>query len=200
MSIPSTTSVVVATGSGDPTMIPDQYAIDLGPSVSITADIYDTVSGISTYTCSSAHGLVSGNQFRLINSSNVNLGDFYVKERVGVNTFTATTNANFNIAGGYVLRGGLVAADATSDESGENLGARGLSFYDKETLTLGANITSETSIVVSSPVAGIGTAIRFPLGSYIQIDSEMMRVTSSSLSGAGSVSYTHLTLPTNREV
>ena len=182
-SIPSTTSVVVATGSGDPTMIPNQYAMNLGPSVPIASDTYDTTSGISTFTCSSAHGLVSGNQFRIINGSNVNLGDFYVKERVGVNTFSATTNAN--LAGAYVLRGALVAADATSDEAGENLGARGLSFYDNETLTLGANITSETSIVVSSPVAGIGTAIRFPLGSYIQIDSEMMRVTSSSLSGAG---------------
>ena len=182
-SVPSTTSVVVAKTAADPTMIPDQYAINLGPSVSIASDTYDTASGISTFTCSSAHGLVSGNQFRIINGSNTNLGDFYVKERVGVNTFSATTNAN--LAGAYVLRGGLVAADATSDDSGENLGARGLSFYDSETLILGANITNETAIVVSSPIAGIGTAIRFPLGSYIQVDNEMMRVTSSSLSGAG---------------
>ena len=35
------------------------------------------------------------------------------------------------------------------------------------------------------PNAGIGTAIRFPLGSYVQIDNEIMRVTTSELSGSG---------------
>ena len=78
----------------------------------------------------------------------------------------------------------MSAADATSDEGNENLGTRGLSFYDNETLTLQANLTSGTSVQVAVPNAGIGTAIRFPLGSYIQIDGEIMRVTSSELSGS----------------
>ena len=182
-SVPSTTTVKLTTGSGDPTSYPNQYAINVGPSVAINSDDYESVSGISTFTCASAHGLVSGSGFRVINSSNVNLGDFTVKERVGVNTFSAKTSAN--LAGAFVLPLGFAAADATSDESGENLGARGLSFYDGDTLTLGSNITNETSIVVSSPSAGIGTAIRYSLGSYIQIDGEMMRVVSSSLTGAG---------------
>ena len=38
---------------------------------------------------------------------------------------------------------------------------------------------------VQVPNAGIGTAIRFPLGSYVQIDGEIMRVTTSELSGSG---------------
>ncbi len=182
-SVPSTTTVRVATGSGDPTIIPNQYAIDLGPSIPIASDTYGATSGISTFTCSSAHGLVSGSRFRIINASNVNLGDYLVKEKVGVNTFSATTNAN--LAGAFVLPSGLSAGNATSDASGENLGVRGVSFYDNETLTLGTNITNETSIVVSSPVAGIATATRFSLGSYLQVDGEIMRVISSSLSGAG---------------
>ncbi len=182
-SVPSTTTVKLTTGSGDPTSYPNQYAINVGPSVAINSDDYESVSGISTFTCASAHGLVSGSGFRVINSSNVNLGDFTVKERVGVNTFSAKTSAN--LAGAFVLPLGFAAADATSDVSGENLGARGISFYEGDTLTLGSNITNETSIVVSSPSAGIGTAIRYSLGSYIQIDSEMMRVVSSSLTGAG---------------
>ena len=45
----------------------------------------------------------------------------------------------------------------------ENLGTRGLSFYDNETLTLQANLTSGTSVQVEVPNAGIGTALRFPL-------------------------------------
>ena len=141
------------------------------------------MSGISTFTCGSAHGLVIGSPFRIIDSSNNKLGDFTVKERVGVNTFSAKTDVN--LSGAFVLRHGMSAADATSDEGDENLGTRGLSFYDNETLTLKANLTSGTSVQVEVPNAGIGTVIRFPLGTYIQIDGEIMRVTTSELSGTG---------------
>jgi len=79
----------------------------------------------------------------------------------------------------------MSAADATSDVDGENLGTRGLSFYDNETLSLQANLTTGTSLEVLTPKAGIGTALRFPLGSYLQIDGEIMRVTTSQLSGSG---------------
>ncbi|MEC8552969.1 MAG: hypothetical protein VXY93_20920, partial [Pseudomonadota bacterium] len=43
------------------------------------------------------------------------------------------------------------------------------------------NVTEITFV----PNAGIGTALRFPLGSYVQIDNEIMRVTTSELSGSG---------------
>ena len=79
----------------------------------------------------------------------------------------------------------MSAGDATSGVDGENLGTRGLSFYDNETLTLSANLTSGTTMQVQVPNAGIGTALRFPLGSYVQIDSEIMRITTSELSGSG---------------
>ncbi len=181
-SVPSTKTVSVATTSGDPTFLAGQYALNLGPAVAIASDDFESVSGVSTFTCSSAHGLVIGSSFRIIDSSNNKLGDFTVKERVGVNTFSAKTDANLN--GAFVLRKGMSAADATSDEEDENLGTRGLSFYDNETLTLQANLTSGTAVQVELPNSGIGTALRFPLGSYIQIDGEIMRVTSSELSGS----------------
>ena len=181
-SVPSTKTVSVATTSGDPSFLAGQFALNLGPAVAISSDDFESVSGISTFTCSSAHGLVIGSPFRIIDSSNNKLGDFTVKERVGVNTFSAKTDANLN--GAFVLRKGMSAADATSDEENENLGTRGLSFYDNETLTLQANLTSGTAVQVVVPNAGIGTALRFPLGSYIQIDGEIMRVTSSELSGS----------------
>ena len=181
-SVPSTKTVSVATTSGDPSFLSGQFALNLGPAVAIASDDFESVSGISTFTCSSAHGLVIGSPFRIIDSSNNKLGDFTVKERVGVNTFSAKTDANLN--GAFVLRKGMSAADATSDEEDENLGTRGLSFYDNETLTLQANLTSGTAVQVVVPNAGIGTALRFPLGSYIQIDGEIMRVTSSELSGS----------------
>jgi hypothetical protein len=76
-------------------------------------------------------------------------------------------------------------ANATSDVSTESLGARGLSFYGGETLTLLSNVTNDTTFHVRATNSGIGTVTRFPLGSYIQIDNEIMRITSSTLSGAG---------------
>jgi len=181
-SVPTTKTVSVATTTGDPSFLSGQFALNLGPAVAISSDDFESVSGVSTFTCSSAHGLVIGSPFRIIDSSNNKLGDFTVKERVGVNTFSAITNENLN--GAFVLSHGMSAADATSDAGDENLGTRGLSFYDNETLTLQANLTSGTAVQVVVPNAGIGTALRFPLGSYIQIDGEIMRVTSSELSGS----------------
>ena len=157
--------------------------LNLGPAVAIASDDFESVSGVSTFTCSSAHGLVKGSPFRIIDSSNNKLGDFTVKERVGVNTFSAKTSAN--LSGAFVLRHGMSAADATSGVDGENLGTRGLSFYDNETLTLTDDLTTGSIMKVQVPNAGIGTAIRFPLGSYVQIDGEILRVTTSELSGSG---------------
>jgi len=180
-SVPSTKTISVATTTGDPSFLAGQFALNLGPAVAISSDDFESVSGVSTFTCSSAHGLVIGSPFRIVDSSNNKLGDFTVKERVGVNTFSAKTDANLN--GAFVLRTGMSAGDATSDEENENLGTRGLSFYNSETLTLQANLTSGSAVQVVVPNAGIGTAIRFPLGSYIEIDGEIMRVTSSEMSG-----------------
>jgi hypothetical protein len=51
-------------------------------------------------------------------------------------------------------------------------------------MTLGADISSGTTLEVSVPNAGISTTQRFELGSYIQVDNEIMRITSSTLSGS----------------
>ena len=83
------------------------------------------------------------------------------------------------------MKHGMSANDRASDITGENLGARGLSFFGNERMTLDSNITNDTTIHVSVPNAGISTTQRFELGSYFQIDSEIMRVTSSTLSGSG---------------
>ena len=182
-SVPSTRSVAIAKTGGDTSFLAGQYALNLGPAVSIVSDDFESVSGVSTFTCSSAHGLVIGSPFRIIDSSNNKLGDFTVKERVGIKTFSAKTDANLN--GAFVLPHGMSAADATSGPDGENLGTRGLSFYDNETLTLTEDLTTGSQMKVVVPNAGIGTALRFPLGSYVQIDNEIMRVTTSELSGSG---------------
>ena len=176
-------TIGIARTVGDPVITTNQYAFVVGPSIQITSTT--SSSGITTFTCSSPHGLFTGNKFRVIDSSNNNKGDYLVKDRVGVNTFTATT-PNISVAGGYILKHGLSANNASSDSSGENLGTRSITLYDEENLVVGATITaSSTTIKVSSPVGAAATTNRFPLGSYIQIDEEIMRVSTGTLTGTG---------------
>ena len=79
-----------------------------------------------------------------------------------------------------------IPATPTSDKENENIGSRGLTFYDNETFNLGADVTTGSSLEISLPNAGIGTTSRFDLGSYLQVGDEIMRVKSASISGSGS--------------
>ena len=181
--IPSATEIALHTGNDDPSIFNNQYAINIGPTVAVSSDSFDSATKVSTFTCSSAHGLVSGNKFRVTDTNNNNLGDYLVKEKINAVTFTATTPSN--LAAARILRHGLADANATSDSTAENTAARGLYFYGNSSLVLGANLTTGTAVNVSLPNAGIGTVSRFELGDYIQIDNEIMRITSSALSGSG---------------
>ena len=183
-SVPSGTQISIAVTTGDPDIVTNQYALHVAPSVSVSSVVFDATAGISTITCSGAHGLVPGNAFRILDNSNNNIGDFNVKERVGINTFTATTTTQLSNPT-HVLKIGMSAATVGSDKENENLGARGLSFYGGETLTIGADLTNGTTVQVDVPGVGIGTTTRFPLGSYIQVGNEIMRVKSATLSGSG---------------
>jgi hypothetical protein len=184
-SVPAKNQIAIAKTGGDPVVTNSQYAFVVAPSVRIASTSYDSATGIGTFNCVTPHGLLAGNKFKVIDSSNNNLGSYTVNSRVGLNTFTAVTNTSISATNGYVLKHAMSANDATSDVAGENVGIRDFTFYDNDTLTL-VSFTSDTQIKVSSPVAGISTTQRFPLGSYIQVDAEIMRIVSSTLSGSGS--------------
>ena len=176
-SVPSATTIGIARTAGDPVITTNQYAFIVGPSVQILSSSYSSVTGITTFNCSGDHGLSVGNKFKVTDSSNNNLGDFIVNAKVGINTFTAVTNSSLSVNNGYILKHGLSTNDKTSDSTLENLGARSISLFDDEILTV-VSFTSNNQIRVSSPISASGIAKRFPLGSYIQIDEEIMRTTS----------------------
>ncbi len=182
-SVPAKNQLTFAITSSYPKIISGQYAINVGPAVNVSSNVYDSASGITTFTCAFSHGLVAGEKFRLVGSTNNVIGDYNVRERVGVNTFTAITNAS--VSPTFLYHTALVAGDTTSDSSFENLGTRGLSFYSGEDLVLQAGITTESILRVKAKSSGIGTVTRFPMGSYIQSGNEIMRITSSSLTGSG---------------
>ena len=184
-SVRSTTSVSIAVTTGDPDIITGQFAINQGPKATVSSvSTLDSTTGISTFTFTKSHGFVAGSSFRILDNSNNKLGDFFVKTVVGVNTFSATTVVQLSNPT-TVLSNGMAPATPTSDKEGENIGSRGLTFYDNETFNLGANVTTGTSVEISLPNAGIGTTSRFGLGSYIQVGDEVMRVKSATTSGSG---------------
>ena len=181
--VTSTNIISVKKASGDKVLV-GQQVIDLGPWVSVSSASHS--GGITTFNTTEAHGLVVGNSFRVLNGSDANLGDFVVKSVTDVDTFTATTTSALT-SPAFILKHGLSANEALSSTGGENVGVRGLSVFDHETLKSNEAITSsDIAFKVKLPDGGTNaTSIikRFPLGSYIQIDGEIMRVASSTLSG-----------------
>ena len=77
----------------------------------------------------------------------------------------------------------MTAATPPSDKENENIGSRGLSFYDGETFILGANATTGTTLQVNLSNVGVGTTARFDLGSYLQVGNEILRVTDANVTG-----------------
>ena len=184
----TTTKISIAKTSSDPLPKAGQFLIHLGSPVVISGTpSFNATTKVTTFTTSSAHGLVKGNSFRVLDSSNNNLGDFIVKDRNSVTQFTSTTTNQLS-SPSLIVRHGMSANDAVSNSTNENLSARGLSFYDGDVLVLTSAIgraESDVKLTVQLPSSGIGTMSRFPLGSYIQVDNEIMRVSSSTLSGSG---------------
>jgi hypothetical protein len=183
-SVSAKNQIAIAKTAGDPTILSSQYAFVIGPSSRITGTTYSSATGITTFTTSSSHGMVAGNKFRVIDSSNNNLGDFLVLEKTHVTQFTAVTNQSISATNGYILKHGLSSNDAVSDAGGESIATRTIPFYDNDTFTLTSAITNGTSISVSGASA---IANRLTLGSYIQIDNEIMRVTSSGNAASATV-------------
>ena len=179
-------AVSIAKTVGDPNIVANQYAINLGPAITISQTAYNSTTNIATYeSLNSPHGLLAGNALRILDSSNNNLGDYIVNNVNDANEFTVRVPSSLTTAR-WSLKHGMSANNASADNLGENLGVRSLAVFDNETLILGQAITTEEQFIVDLPGAGIGTMSRFPLGSYIQIDNEIMRVRESTLTGAGS--------------
>jgi len=181
------TIISIAKTAGDPLPVVNQYAYGTGPSVSIASTTYDSTTATTTFTTDSGHGLVAGNSFRLLDASNNNLGDYVVNSRIGVTTFTALTGTNGAVGiATYILKHGLASNSKASDRSNENLAARTTPIFDNEYTNLSAELTPGSSTIQINAPSGIGTGM-FPYGSYLQVDNEIMRVASPTLTGANQI-------------
>jgi hypothetical protein len=189
-------AIGIARTAGDPTISVGEYATVIGRTGAISA-----VSPTSTpakfpatfeFTLSENVGLVVGHRIRLLDSNNNNKGDFLVSS---VNTadkkFSVSSSSDLSgHSSGFVLKHGMSATNASADELGENLGARTLPFYDRETFIVdktGGITAADTEFKITLP-GGSTTKMsqRLELGSYIQIDNEIMRVKDTTFGGSNS--------------
>lgn len=180
--INSNTQVSIAKTAGDITISPNQYVFVVGPSSQISSSTYNSTTKISTINCSTPHGLISGNKIRIVDSSNNNVGDYLVKTVNSITSFTVYSENSLSITNGYILKHGLSANDNQLDFNEENFASRNTVIYGREVFKLDSaiiNVTASTSIPIST-LSGISTSNRILLGDYVQIDNEIMRVTSSS--------------------
>ena len=178
--VPSTKSININKTANE-TILEGQQVIGIGPVVQCTQT---QSSATTTFICTTPHGLLKGNRFRVLDTSDNNLGDFIVESVVDVNNFTAVTRTGFSGAK-YILKHGLSAHDAQSGKGGESLGVRGVSFFSSENLKLTADINSTIDEIPVQLLDGSTTVAsiqaRFPLGCYIQIDNEILRVVDKTI-------------------
>jgi len=193
-SVPAKNQIAIAKTAGDSFVLAGQYVIPIGPVGLVTSATYTTSTGIQNVTCAHAHGLVAGNRFTFTDASNNKIGDYLVKSRVGVNTFTVVTNTDL-FAGSddpkWILKHGLSANDGISDKSDESIGARGVALYDNEVFKI-VGFNGDNKLQISSPTLNAAAITRFPIGSYLQVGNEIMRVAGDALTGVSSNELTVL--------
>ena len=182
-SIVSDTEIAIARTSTDPTILPNSYVYNVGVAVTISSTTYDAPSGITTFVCSNPHNLIAGNKFELLNKSNGRLGSFTVRERVGINTFSAITT-NQITSPHYIYKHGLEANEQTTSIT-EEFGGRFFAVYGGVSDQIVDALTS-TGTTIKLPNVNLATTRKFALGDYIQVNREIMRVVSSTLGGVSS--------------
>ena len=183
---PTKNQVSFALTSGDPNPVNNQYLVNCGRSVGINTVI--SFSGISTIVTNNAHGLVAGSSFRVVDNNNNSIGDLTVLERIGINTVTVQTDVElqtgptFILPTAYAAKGGEISGDT------ESIGSRVYSFYGGEDAVLSNDLgsgESDNKIILSLANSGISTNSRFSIGSFIEINGEIMRIADSQFSGSG---------------
>ena len=198
--IPSTTQISVALTATSPRPQINQYAINVGPSAEISSESFS--GDTTTFNTVLGHGLISGQKFKVLDANNQDLGSFFVKTKVSATSFTAVTTVDLGTPK-FILVDGVASATPLSDKENENVGSRGLSFYDGDYFFLGANATNSTTITVSLPNNGNNDSAairsRFPIGSYLQAGDEIMRVKSTSVSGSSQIQVIRSALGTPQQ-
>ena len=196
-SIPSSSSIAIAATAGDPTIIPNnsasgQYIFKSGPSVAIASTHFDVTTGLTTFTTSVPHNIRKGGQFTLVDNNNNKIGDFYSNTIASPNEFTSTTVTDPVFVSGYRILPHAFSDNNQTVDVKEAIGARYFNLYGGDSVGLKTDITATSTIIPVQHASGIGTANRFELGDYLELNEEIVRVSDTGLTGSGNDSLTVL--------
>jgi len=180
ISVPGANRISIAKTSGDPDITTNQYAFIVGNALDVTTSESGGTVTVTTGT-GIPHGLVKGNRFQFNDDSNNNLGTFIVSNITSISSFTFNRGNVTIPSAGYVLKHGL-SANESIDTDGEDLSSRGVQLFGLETAKLQSTIASSaSSLTITLLNSQEGIPGRFPLGCYIQIDEEIIRVAKEPL-------------------
>lgn len=162
------------------------YALPTDSGSSVVSYSYDNVTGISTITTTAdkGFGLQRGNSFVTFDSNGFPLGKYYVSAVPSPNIIETTTNLDL-VGLSVVGKCGYEDNDANTGASEENIGIRGTSNFDLGVFYLTTSSGTGNTLFLSANNGGVTgkVAQKLPLGRYLQIGSEIIRVASTTFGG-----------------
>ena len=193
-SVPTKDSLIIGISTLDPTVTTDQFVFRVGPSVAIASTDFDTTTGLTTFVTSNAHGLRQGAKFSLVNSNNnQKVGEYYVQTTLtGVSSFTAKTVSDPVFVSGYRILPHAFSENNQSVSVEEAIGSRYFNLYGGDSVGIKTNISNTDTVIPVQHASGIGTANRFKIGEYLEINEEIVRVSTTGLSGSNNDSLSVL--------
>ena len=193
-------SIGIARTIGDSSLVgnDNRYAFIVGPSIQINNSVFGVSQtivdgetavtvGIVTFTTNESHGLSVGSQFRVIDSSNNNVGDYIVQDVASPTQINVRSKENVpvSVSNGYILKHGLSSNEGISDIRTESYAARGIPFYDGDYFKLTSDYSAgNTSSISFTCLSGEFIDKRLNLGDFIQINDEIFRI-SGEVNSAG---------------
>ena len=185
-SLQNKNQIVIKTHTSSPEINPGEYVTIVGKVKQIPSNsISGSNPGVFTVLSDEKNNLSNGNSIELLKSNDESLGNFVVSsiEKNNQGKWSYGIFSDVDLADAeYYLKHALSANDASADSFGENIGTRLHTFFDNESIKVGGTTDidiTQTKIPYTTTLSHIGS--RFPLGCYIQIDNEIMRVRSTTI-------------------
>ena len=177
--IDSRTQITLSKGANDPLPTSSQRAIILNSAITFSGSGTFANNEIQLTGVSVANGLVKGHKVKITNSNDEDKGSYLVKSVSGT-TITLSCSSDPGVSSGYILKHGLSSNDEVSDSSNENLLVRGFPLLDIVEASFQGFGTNNNQETLQVWLKGSGDATNqakaFPLGSYLQIGNEIIRV------------------------
>ena len=155
------------------------YVVDKSLPVSTIVGVPNvTTAGIVTVTTSRAHGLSVGNKIKITGvtgtASTIFNSDFFVKEKVSLTAFTilAPIGVGTAVGSAEVYKYGIASYGEDTSLQSEKISGSLVS------MNVGYTTTTSNTITNTSLTLSLTSTIGFTAGNFIQIDNEILRITS----------------------